>query len=172
MTAPVIETKRLTLRPYRLDDFEAYAAMVTSPRAKYMQPGLTRDEAWSWFANDVASWELFGFGCVMIEDTASGDTVGSTGVTQGIAFPEPELGWLLYEGCEGKGYATEAATALRAHVCATCGLASLVSYVSPENTASIAVAKRLGAEEDPKAARPVGETALDTLVFRHPVGAV
>jgi RimJ/RimL family protein N-acetyltransferase len=78
-------------------------------------------------------------------------------------FPEKELGWLLYEGFEGKGYATEAARAMRDWAFGPGGLASLVSYFDPENARSMAVAQRLGAVLDPDA--PVQDAG--DVVYRH-----
>ena len=34
--APVLETERLKLRPYKVEDFEAYAALYQSERSQYM----------------------------------------------------------------------------------------------------------------------------------------
>ena len=68
--------------------------------------------------------------------------------------PEKELGWQLYEGQEGRGYATEAAMALRDWATRALRLDGLVSYVHPENVASAAVAERLGATLDPNAPKP------------------
>ena len=42
-----------------------------------------------------------------------------------------------------------------------------MSYITPENDRSVALAKRLGAIHDPEAALPEGETPADTVVFRH-----
>jgi RimJ/RimL family protein N-acetyltransferase len=53
------------------------------------------------------------------------------------------MGWALYDGYEGQGYATEAAKAARDW--AQGRLASLVSYTHASNTRSVAVAERLGA---------------------------
>ena len=148
MIAPTLHTKRLTLRPYRLDDFDAYCALLTSDRAKYMQAGLDRKGAWNWFTSDVAHWPLFGFGALMIDVSATGECVGAVALGKGITFPETELGWQLYDGQEGKGYATEAATALKTWAFATLPLDTLVSYIDPENAASVSVAKRLGGHLD------------------------
>jgi len=60
-------------------------------------------------------------------------------------------------GHEGRGYATEAALALRDWAF------SLVSYIAPGNAASVAVAERLGARLDPAAPR----TVPADLVYRH-----
>lgn len=164
MTIPTLHTKRLTLRPPNLDDFKAYAEMVTSPRARFMQEGLSRKDAWGWFCSDAAHWNFFGFGALMIDVTGAETTVGQISLLKGIDFPEEELGWLLYEGYEGNGFATEAATAMRTFAFDQVGLKTLVSYIDPENTASIAVAERLGAIRDDLAPRHEPQD----LVYRHP----
>ncbi|MEM8632602.1 MAG: GNAT family N-acetyltransferase [Pseudomonadota bacterium] len=161
--APVLETGRTRLRPLQPSDFEPYAAFLASERSIHMDGPVSRDTAWCWFCNDTAHWPLFGYGALMIE--VGGETAGQVGLTHGIRFPEHELGWFLYDGYQGKGYATEAAAALRAYAYATAGLRSIVSYCSAENAGSIAVAERLGAVLDPDAPRPEGD---DCLVFRHP----
>jgi RimJ/RimL family protein N-acetyltransferase len=57
--------------------------------------------------------------------------------------PEVELGWLVRKEHWGKSYASEAALALRER-----GPQRLIHLIHPENTASIAVAKKLGAEHE------------------------
>jgi RimJ/RimL family protein N-acetyltransferase len=164
MTAPTLTTDRLTLRPHRMDDFPVYADFLGSDRARYMDGPLDRTAAWGWFCDAVAHWPLFGFGELMVTRRDTGAVVGAVGLTKGIDFPEVELGWMLYAGHEGQGFATEAAGALRDWGFGARGLATLVSYIDPPNALSIAVARRLGAVEDTGADRP---TATD-LVFRHP----
>jgi RimJ/RimL family protein N-acetyltransferase len=108
---------------------------------------------WGMFCSDVALWHLFGHGALMIEVRATGECVGQVGINHGPLYPEKELGWLVYDGFEGKGYATEAASALRDWAFDSLGLQTLVSYVDIENAASAAVAKRLGGVIDPAALR-------------------
>lgn len=158
---PTIRTERLTLRAYRFADFPAYRDFLAGPRARFMSGPHGAETAWAWFCNDTASWQLFGFGGLMIE-APDGTLVGGVNVTQGPDFPEPELGWFLFDGAEGKGYATEAAIALRDALIG--GLSSLVSYIDPENTPALRLAERLGARPDATAERPAG---LDGLVLRH-----
>jgi RimJ/RimL family protein N-acetyltransferase len=79
------------------------------------------------------------------------------------ALPEKELGWLLYDGYEGRGYVTEAAAAMRDWAFAELGIESLVSYMHPENARSAAVAERLGALRDDAAPRQDPED----IVYRH-----
>lgn len=164
MTIPTLTTERLTLRPPSLADFEPFAAMMATGRAIYMDGPMDRRAACDMFASDVAHWHLRGFGGLTVATTSDGAIVGSVAVSQPPHFPQEELGWMLYDGHEGQGYATEAASALRAHVFATNTLSSLVSYIAPENAASIKVATRLGAVRDDDAPRPLGD---DCLVYRH-----
>jgi RimJ/RimL family protein N-acetyltransferase len=136
---------------------------MASQRSVYMGGPFDTRAAWGMFCHDVAVWQLFGHGALMIDLTATGDCVGQIGINHGPLFPEKELGWMIYEGHEGKGYATEAARALRDWAFGTLGLETLVSYVDPANAGSIAVAQRLGAVLDPHALKQDPED----LVFRH-----
>ena len=163
---PTLGTERLILRAPNMADYPAYAAFMTSGRSKSMGGPYMDRATWGMFASDVAMWALFGHGALMIDLRSTGECIGQVGINHGPMFPEKELGWLLYEGFEGKGYATEAARALKDWAFATLGLTSLVSYVASNNHGSSAVALRLGGILDDKAARPDPED----LVFRY-VGA-
>ena len=71
---------------------------------------------------------------------------------------------MLMPGFEGRGYATEAASAARAWVYENLGWTTAVSYIDRDNLRSIAVARRLGCVEDTGAVPADPEDA----VFRHP----
>ncbi len=144
-------------------DFDFYRALMMSPRAVHMGGPFDLKTAWGMFTNDAAQWQFFGHGCLMIERRADGAVLGQIGINHGPLFPEKELGWLLYDGFEGQGYAIEAAEAMRDWAFDILGLVSLVSYCDPENQRSIALARRLGAVLDPDA---IGQDPED-LVFRH-----
>jgi RimJ/RimL family protein N-acetyltransferase len=161
---PTLTTTRLILRPPVFADFPAMEKLLTSERAKYMGGPYDSFAAWGLFCHDVACWHLFGHGALMIDLRLTGECVGQVGINHGPLFPEKELGWLLFEGHEGHGYAVEAAVALRDWAFAERGLPTLVSYIGPANMASIAVAERLGAVRDADAPRQDPED----LVYRHP----
>ncbi|KQK27802.1 acetyltransferase [Bosea thiooxidans] len=162
-TVPTLQTQRLNLRPMAEADFPAYAAFLASPRAAGLGGPLSQRQAWGLFCHDIACWPLFGHGGLMIDRRADGTCVGQVGISHGPLFPEKELGWLLYEGHEGHGYATEAAIALRDWAARALGVSELVSYIAPNNAASAAVAERLGAVRDLLADRP----DPNDLVYRH-----
>lgn len=160
---PTLATERLILRPPVMADYTAYARFFASSRSVHMGGPQDGKGAWLSFCHDVALWDLFGHGALMIDLVASGECIGQVGINHGPLFPEKELGWLLYDGHEGRGYATEAAAAMRDWAFWVLGLPTLVSYCDAANSPSIAVAGRLGALRDDLAPKQDPED----LVFRH-----
>ncbi|WP_405049216.1 GNAT family N-acetyltransferase; N-acetyltransferase [Rhizobium sp. NLR13a] len=126
-----------------IDDFAAYARLMASPRSTGMG-GPFDARGMGDVLHDVALWRLFGHGALMIDLVETGECIGQVGINHGPLFPEKEPGWFVYGGHEGRGYATEAAFALRGWAFETLKLPSLVSYIAPGNAASVAVAERLG----------------------------
>jgi len=164
---PTLETERLVLRAPGRDDFPAFAAYCTSPRATFSFGTIDAERAWAEFAAAIGSWSLMGFGAWSIEDRVTGTYCGEVLLQHPAHFPEPELGWTLMEEAEGKGIAFEAATAARDWFAEHHADKSLVSYITPGNTRSEALATRLGATLDRNAPLPDGETPAETAVYRH-----
>jgi RimJ/RimL family protein N-acetyltransferase len=162
---PTLDTARLTLRPMRADDFPGYAAEVMSDRTRWMGGPYDLKGAWGMFCHDLVGWTLYDMGSLMIDRRDTGETVGQVQINNGPLFPETELGWLLYAGHEGQGFATEAAATLRDWAFRARGLATLVSYVDPANRASARVAERLGGVPDPDAPRMAG--VEEDIVYRY-----
>ena len=160
---PTLRTERLTLRPLAITDFPAYRDFMTSLRSIGVGGPYDLPSTWGVFCHDQANWYFFGHGALMIDLGETGECIGQVGINHGPLFPEKELGWLLYEGHEGRGYAAEAASALRDWAFKTLNLPTLVSYVSPQNRKSAAVAERIGGRLDPAAPRSDPED----LVYRH-----
>ena len=160
---PTLTTERLILRPLVIADFPAYEALMASPRSVYMGGPYNTFGAWGLFCHETALWHLFGHGGLTIELRATGESIGQVGINHGPLFPDKELGWQLYAGYEGHGYATEAAAAMRDWAFAVRGLPTLVSYFDPENSRSIAIAERLGAVRDDAAPKQDPED----VVYRH-----
>jgi len=163
--APVITTPRLRLRPHRMDDMEAFWAFYQTPRAGYIGAPKDRTHLFYGLSSEVVAWDWMGHGAWAV-DTAEGDFIGQVAITHPPHFPEREIGWTLFETAEGKGFASEAATAALGWAWEQ-GFDTLVSYITPENTRSRALAERLGAVLDLDAALPEGETAEETVVYRH-----
>ena len=165
---PTLTTERLTLRAPQREDFDVYASIVMSDRAEYMERADNRGEAWTAFYNDIGSWILDDFGYWTVTETSTGTPVGFIGIAHFPAFPEAELGWMTTAGHEGQGYAYEGALAALGWAFGPRRLPTLVSYIDPNNSRSITLARRLGATHDEDAPAP----DAGDLVYRHEPRAV
>lgn len=145
MTIPTLTTARLTLRAFEADDFDTFAAFYAAERSRFVGGIKTRAEAWRQFALEFGHWHLHGYGNFAVTETATGKLAGYAGPWNPEGWPEPELGWSLFEGFEGKGYATEAALAVRNWVYDDLGWTTAISLVDPGNAASAKVCTRMGA---------------------------
>lgn len=148
-------------------DFDPMYALFASDRAQYMGGPVDAKKMWYWMASEVGSWSLKGFGSWGIERTSDSAFLGQVGINQPHHFPEPEIGWVLLEQAEGHGYAFEAAQAALNWWWGSTPNTTLVSYITPGNTRSEALATRLGATPDPDGPWPTGEDAQETTVYRH-----
>lgn len=163
-TAPTLTTKRLTLRGPQPQDFGPIADFYADPvRSAGFGGALSRDDAWRWFALSIGHWCLHGYGFWTVE--AQGKTVGMVGLWNPHGWPEPELGWVMFAGSEGHGYAAEAAVAVRDHAYTTLGMTTLTSNILPSNERSKRLARRLGATYERTYDNP--NMGLDEL-WRHP----
>lgn len=143
-TAPDLITGRLLLRMPQLPDFEHRAAFYASPRASGDDRSLSRAMAWRIWASEVGQWPLLGYGPFSVEDRLTGGYLGEVGIYNPVGFPEPQLGWFVVPGAEGKGYAAEAARAVMGWLRAAHGWDHVISIIAPGNTRSLALARRLG----------------------------
>ncbi|KIC51944.1 GNAT family N-acetyltransferase [Tateyamaria sp. ANG-S1] len=147
-TAPTLETERLILRPPALTDFDALADFYASPRAAFVGGPLSRELSWRSLAQEAGHWVLRGFGRWTLIEKDTQNPVGIVGLWHPEGFPENELGWDLFEGATGKGYATEAGRAARNYAYDTLGWTTLISLIAVDNEGSARVAQRLGATYD------------------------
>ncbi len=165
MNIPELETERLRLRAHRPEDFDAFAAFYGSERAWGMGGPLTRAEAWRMFATEIGHWVIRGYGLWMVEEKASAAPIGVVGFWNPEGWQEVEIGWAMFEGSEGKGYAYEAALTARTYAYETLGWGALTSVIAPGNDRSIALATRLGAHLESDWTSPTGKAAQ---IYRHP----
>lgn len=161
-----ISTARLTLRPIAPGDWEPFRACAMSDRFAYISGKQDLAGAWRAFAAELGHWQMMGFGMWAVTESGGDDIcLGIVGPWYPAHWPETEIGWIMFEGGEGKGYAFEAAEAARAHAFAVLGWDTAVSYIDPANARSIKLAEKLGARLDPAAKGP----SQGDLVYRHPL---
>ena len=141
----LLQTQRLTLRPFVDADAEDYAAMRFHPDvAKWLAPaagdpvdaarGAIGRFAAGWQERRYAPWGVF----------LEGRLIGQGGLNFVPEFAATEVLWALHPAAWGKGYATEVARAALAYGFDTLGMESIFAITLPDNLASQAVMKRLG----------------------------
>lgn len=148
LSIPTLETQRLVMRAPSLEDFEPLCAFYASSRADFVGGQMEPEQVWRHLAVEIGHWQMLGYGRWTLVERESGKVAGIIGLWNPEGWPEPEIGWDLFEGFGGKGYATEAAAAARGHAYDVLGWTTAISLVAPENHASRKVAQRLGATRD------------------------
>jgi len=147
MEIPTLTTARLVLRPFRLADFESYAAMCANPEVmRYIDDVQDRESAFRSFCASLGHWEVRGYGPWALEESATGSVIGRAGLFHWERFPSIEVGYLLEPSAWGKGYATEAAERSIRFAREVVRARGVVSLIQPDNTASIRVVEKLGAK--------------------------
>ena len=154
----VLETERLILRPFAIEDFDAFAAMYADPRVMQFlavdgKP-MSRFDAWRALAGIVGHWALRGFGMFALVERSTETLVGRAGPWEPEGWPDFEIGWALRSECWGRGYATEAVNRCIAHAFTDLNRSHLSSFILPENIRSIRVAERVGERFEGEVALP------------------
>lgn len=145
----MLTTQRLVLRGPEREDLPAFTRFMTSAPSMVAQgETASAEQAWFGFLGGIGHWQWHGFGFFMLVEKQTGQPVGRVGLLKHSNWPDIELAWHLFEEGEGKGFATEAAVAVKAWAREDLKLDRLSSYIDVENTRSQAVAKRLGAVTD------------------------
>ena len=94
-----LETPRLELRPFRLDDVGRTAEVLGDPVSMRFYPyPLSLEETRLWVSPNITPFEQDGLGLWAVEHRDTGGVVGDRGaVPQRVdGSDEPELGWHLH----------------------------------------------------------------------------
>lgn len=105
-----------------------------------------RATAWRGFLAMAGAWSIQGFGMFSVIEKSSGRWIGRVGPWFPEGWPGTEVGWGLLRDSWGHGYATEASVMTIDWAFAQLGWTEVVHLIAPENSASQAVARRLGSE--------------------------
>jgi ribosomal-protein-alanine N-acetyltransferase len=154
LPGPELRTPRLTLRRWRDEDREPFAAMNADPRVmEFFVAPLSSGESDALVGRIEAGFDRDGFGLWALEVRETGEFIGFTGLAppefEAHFTPAVEVGWRLAAPAWGRGYATEAARAALGFGFERAGLEEIVSMTSAVNERSRAVMERLGMRRDP-----------------------
>lgn len=158
---PTLDTERLILRGQRPSDTEALiAAYADDDFARFItreKRGLDAVEAWRVAAIVAGSWATQGYGQWIAEERATGLPVGRLGPWAPPSWPDFEIGWTIFPGHQGKGYAREGAAGSVIWAHEALGRDHVIHLIDPANVASERVAIALGAEKTGRWTVPTGE---------------
>lgn len=163
---PVLTTARLVLRLPHMGDLPACTRFWASDRSRMMGGVWTAEETAAEFQGLLDQWAQHGFSLFTVTRKGSDEGIGGIGPFFPDGYPEPELGWSLWNTAdEGQGLAFEAAVAARDWFFASTPYLTAVSHTDPVNIRSHRLLARMGAVVDPDAAHPYGDQPTQT--WRH-----
>lgn len=142
-----LRTQRLLMRPLDVCDLEtthAYAGDKESTKYMIALPNETLEETRELLEQASAEWrknepQFYEFAVVL-----NGLHIGGVSITLDETRREGELGWILHKDYWKKGYATEAARAVKDFAINDLHVSRLIAHCDSRNTASRRVMERLG----------------------------
>lgn len=145
----IAETERLILRHFRIVDGDAMDCVFGDAQVMHYGRGVqTQEWVRAWLRGCLEDYHMkWGFGLWAVVEKSSQDVIGFCGLTRFPDVggqPETEIGYRLARAHWGRGYATEAARAVRDYSFSTLNLRRLISIIHPQNVASIRVAEKTG----------------------------
>jgi ribosomal-protein-alanine N-acetyltransferase len=168
----VLETPRLSVRRFTLDDAPFIRVLVNDP-AWIQNIGdrqvHTLDEARAYLEKgQLAMYEREGFGLYAVVRKDSGETIGMCGLVRRAGLDDVDLGFAFLPEHRGHGYAIESARAVRDYARATLGLKRLVAIVSPRNEPSIRLLEKLGFRHERAVKLPNDDEEIELYALAAP----
>lgn len=135
----MIETERLLLREYTPDDFDALYEIVSDPETMAHYPAPF-DEARTrrWIDWNLENYAEYGFGLWAVVLKETGEFIGDCGITMQNIDGEmlPEIGYHIHKKYWRRGFAKEAAGAVRDWAFLNTKYHALYSYMKYTNEGS------------------------------------
>lgn len=148
MTSKVLETDRLNLRHFSELDAEFILGLLNEPSfIQYIGDRKVRsiDGAKSYIKNGpVASYAKNGFGLYLVELKETGEAIGMCGLIKRDTLDDVDIGYAFLPNFWFKGYAVEAALAVKQYAGDIVGLQRIVAITDPHNAGSIRVLEKIG----------------------------
>ena len=147
MSGTVIETERLYLREMTMDDFDALYKVLSDPEVMQHYPySFDETKVREWIERNIKRYEDYGFGLWAVCLNETGEMIGDCGLTLQNIEGEmlPEIGYHIRRDQQRKGYAIEAAGAVRDWTFSNTGYPAIYSYCKYTNEPSYKTAEAIG----------------------------
>jgi [ribosomal protein S5]-alanine N-acetyltransferase len=146
----IIETERLILRPFTMDDIDPSFEINQDPEVtKYTNDGgvKTYQQVYDAIKNNVrGDYQTHGYGRFAVEHKRDKRFIGFSGLKNMEEWNAVDLGYRFHPDYWGQGLATESGVASLEFGFQTLGLKEISGFVLPEHAASSNVLKKLGME--------------------------
>jgi ribosomal-protein-alanine N-acetyltransferase len=144
----ILETERLHLRQLSSEDAEFILELLNEPSfiRNIGDRGVrTFEGANSYIINGpVASYAKNGFGLYLVKLKETAEPIGMCGLIKRDTLEDVDIGYAYLPRFWSKGYAVEAAQAVKEYAKSVIGLHRMVAIVDPENAGSIRVLEKIG----------------------------
>ena len=142
-----IDSDRLFLREMTMDDFDAlYKVLADKEIMQHYPYTFDEERVRAWIQRNMDRYEKFGFGLWAVCLKETGEMIGDCGLTLQNIEGEmlPEIGYHIRADQQRKGYAREAAAAVRDWAFANTEYPALYSYCKYTNVPSYKTAEAIG----------------------------
>ena len=143
----ILETERLFLREMTMSDFDALFAVLADPEIMQHYPySFDEERVRSWIERNMNRYKNDGFGLWAVCLKETGEMIGDCGLTLQNIDGEmlPEIGYHIRKDQQRKGYAKEAASAVRDWAFTNTEYPALYSYCKYTNEGSFKTAESIG----------------------------
>ena len=139
----IIETNRLILREYTLDDFDNLYEIVSDPETMrhYPKP-FDEERTRDWIEWNLENYKNYGFGLWVVTLKETGEFIGDCGISiQNIDWELlPEIGYHIHKKYWRRGFGSEAARAVRDWAFENTDYNCIYSYMKYTNVGSYSTA--------------------------------
>ena len=129
------------------EDFDAlYAALADSDIMRHYPYTFDEARVRGWISKNIERYDVFGFGLWAVCLKATGEMIGDCGLTMQCIDGTilPEIGYHIAKAHQYRGFAREAAIAVRDWTFTHTPFGAVYSYMKQENAVSCAVARANG----------------------------
>ena len=146
----MIETERLLLREMTEDDYEAlYKVLADSDIMQHYPYTFDDSRVKGWINKNIERYHIFGFGLWSVCLKETGEMIGDCGLTMQLINGQikPEIGYHIRADKQRKGYAKEAAIAVRDWTFCNTTFNVIYSYMKHTNEPSVKTAISYGCKQ-------------------------
>ena len=174
-----LETERLVLRELTNDDLAAwYAILSDAETMKHYPAPFDEEKVRQWLEWNLENYQNYGFGLWAVILKEENRLIGDCGMAMQCVHGKmlPEIGYHIAKAHQRRGYAKEAAQAVRDWTFAHTPFGMVYSYMKQSNLPSAAVARANGmtllreyadAEQEQTAVYGISRTDWETRNMKH-----